>query len=311
MSHARSRTASLVRWLDSWAPDDRDAERSERDLDWMRIAPFLAIHAACLLVVVVGWSVTAVAVAAVLYAVRMFAITAFYHRYFSHRAFRTSRAVQFLFAVVGNASAQRGPMWWASHHRAHHRESDGVDDTHSPVQHGFWWSHIGWFLAQGGYRPRLKLVRDLMRFPELRFLDRFDAVVPVLLVGLLYGVGELLAAYAPGLGTTGGQLVIWGFCISTVVLYHGTFTINSLAHRWGSQRYETHDESRNNLALSLITFGEGWHNNHHRYPYSTRQGFRWWEIDLSYCALWLMARVGLVWDLRPVPARVLAEGRGR
>ncbi|MFT5289576.1 MAG: stearoyl-CoA desaturase (delta-9 desaturase), partial [Planctomycetota bacterium] len=265
------------------------------------------LHLSCLLVLAVGWSWSAVVVAVVAYVVRMFAITAFYHRYFSHRSFETSRTMQFIFALVGSTAVQRGPIWWASHHRAHHKHSDKEGDVHSPARDGFWWSHIGWILSRGYFRPRLDLVRDLTRFPELRFLDRFDVLVPLLSLGGFYLMGEVAASF--GFATSGVQLVVWGFCISTVVTYHVTFSINSVAHRVGSQRYETQDDSRNNLLLSILTLGEGWHNNHHRYPASVRQGFRWWEIDISYYLLCCMAALGLVWRMNPLPARILAEGK--
>ena len=300
---------SLVRWLDSWAEDERDSLRDPREIDWLRVVPFVILHASCFLVLAVGWSWTAVSVACAAYVVRMFAITAFYHRYFSHRSFKTSRLVQFIFALVGSSAVQRGPIWWASHHRAHHRYSDAPGDVHSPVLDGFWWSHVGWILCRGNFRPRLDLVRDLTRFPELRFLDRFDVIVPLLSLGGFYLLGELAAG--AGLATSGAQLVVWGFCISTIFTYHVTFSINSVAHKLGSKRYETGDESRNNLILSLFTFGEGWHNNHHRYQSSVRQGFRWWEIDLSYYMLRVLALLGLVWRLNPVPARIIEEGKRR
>jgi len=298
---------SVVRWLDSWAVDERDAGRDSRELDWLRVIPFLALHASCLLVIWAGFSWTAVAVAAGYYALRMFAITAFYHRYFSHRSFVTSRPLQFAFALLGATAVQRGPIWWASHHRAHHRHADAEGDVHSPEREGFWWSHVGWILSRANFRPRFELVRDLTRFPELRFLDRFDVLVPILSVPAFYLLGQLLAAQ--GFDTNGFQLVVWGFCISTVVTYHVTFSINSVAHRVGSRPYRTPDRSRNNALLSVLTLGEGWHNNHHRYQASARQGFRWWEVDVSYYVLRLMAALGLVWDLKPVPARVLAERR--
>jgi stearoyl-CoA desaturase (delta-9 desaturase) len=304
---ARLATA-FVRWFDAWAPDERDATGDPRSIEWARVAPFLAVHAACALVLVVGWSPIALAVAALSYAVRMFAVTAFYHRFFSHRAFRTSRAVQLVFALLGAAAVQRGPHWWASHHRAHHRYADGEGDVHSPRREGFWWSHVGWLLARGNFRTRHDLVRDLARYPELRFLDRFDALVPLCLIASLWGAGALAEAFAPVLGTSGPQLVVWGFCVSTVVLWHCSFSINSLAHRWGTRRYETRDSSRNNALLSLFTFGEGWHNNHHWYPAAARQGFRPWELDLSWYGLRALAALGLVWDLRPVPTRVLRGG---
>jgi len=300
---------SLTRWLDSWAPDQRDRERNPREIDWLRVVPFLLLHVGCLGVLLVGWSPIAVAAAAAFYAVRMFAVTAFYHRYFSHRSFRTSRPLQFLFALLGTTAVQRGPIWWASHHRAHHRHSDDEDDVHSPARDGFWWSHVGWILARGNFLPRLELVPDLVRYPELRFLDRFDVLVPAVLLPGFFGLGELLGSW--GLGTNGAQMVVWCFFLSTVVTYHATFSINSFAHRFGSRTYATEDQSRNNLLLSLLTFGEGWHNNHHRFPGSVRQGFRWWQVDLSFYLLRAMAALGLIWRLNPVPARVVAEGHRR
>ncbi len=299
--------STLARWFDSAAPAPAvdDAHR----IDWVRALPFIALHLACLAVLWVGVSTTAVAVAAALYALRMFAITGFYHRYFSHRAFRTSRAAQFAFAALGASAVQRGPLWWAAHHRHHHAHSDDPHDSHSLRQHGFAWSHSGWFLSHAHFATRTELVPDLARYPELRFLDRFDVVVPALLALALFAAGELLAHYAPGLGTNGAQLLVWGFCLSTVVLYHATFTINSLAHRFGRRRYATRDDSRNNFWLALLTFGEGWHNNHHHYPGAARQGFYWWEIDLTYYALRGLAALGVIWDLRPVPAEMRAARR--
>jgi len=298
---ARARLA-LARWFDTTGPGVGDAEPGR--IDWVRAVPFAAMHVACLAVLRVGVSRTALAVAAAAYAVRMFAITAFYHRYFSHRTFRTSRLVQFLFACLGAASVQRGPLWWAAQHRHHHLHADTARDPHSPRHLGFLRSHMGWFLTGEGFRTHWQRIPDLARFPELRWLDRYDVVVPVAFAGALYGAGEWLAHAAPSLGTNGGQLVTWGFFVSTVVLFHATVTINSLAHRFGSRRFDTADDSRNNLALALLTFGEGWHNNHHYYPGSVRQGFRWWEVDLTYYGLRVLALTGLVEGLRPVPARV-------
>jgi stearoyl-CoA desaturase (delta-9 desaturase) len=257
----------------------------------------------------VGVSSIALIVALALYAVRMFAITGFYHRYFSHRTFRTSRVLQFVFALIGASSVQRGPLWWAAHHRNHHRHADTAADPHSPGVHGFWWSHAGWFLTRGGFRTDWSRIPDLARYPELRWLDRYDTVVPVLLASALFGVGALLERVAPHLGTSGPQLLVWGFFVSTVVLFHATVTINSLAHRFGRRRFDTRDDSRNNLWLALLTFGEGWHNNHHFFPGTARQGFRWWEIDLTWYGLRAMALLGLVRDLKPVPAWVLAKAR--
>jgi stearoyl-CoA desaturase (delta-9 desaturase) len=299
---------SLARWFDSWAGAESVPD-GDRSIDWLRVVPFLLLHAAVALVLVVGWSPVALAVAVAWYALRMFAITAFYHRYFSHRAFRASRAAQLLFALLGSAAVQRGPLWWAAHHRRHHRHSDEAPDAHSPEVDGFWWSHVGWLLARENYRTRLEEVRDLARFPELRFLDRFDVLVPLISIPAFYGLGAGLARIAPELNTSGPQMLVWCFVVSTVALYHCTFAINSVAHRFGSQPYATRDQSRNNALLSLLTLGEGWHNNHHRYPGAARQGFEWWELDLSWYGLRLLAALGLVWDLHPVPARVRAERR--
>jgi len=295
-------------WVDSGTAADLDAARADR-IDWVRGAPFVALHLACLGVIWVGISPVAVIVAAALYAVRMFALTGFYHRYFSHRTFRTSRAVQFAFALIGAACVQRGPLWWAAHHRNHHRHADTALDPHSPTVYGFLWSHMGWFLTPRAFRTDLERVPDLAKYPELRWLDRYDITVPVLLAVALYFLGVLLQHVAPQLHTSGGQMLVWGFFVSTIVLFHATVTINSLAHRWGSRRYATHDDSRNNVWLALLTFGEGWHNNHHFFPGSARQGFRWWEIDLTWYGLKLMAALGLVHDLKPVPAWVLTQTR--
>jgi stearoyl-CoA desaturase (delta-9 desaturase) len=306
-----SRFASVVRWFDSWAGDDEPLEPARaREIDWLRVAPFVLLHAGVLLVFVVGWSPVALWVALAAYAVRMFAITAFYHRYCSHRAFCTSRALQLALALLGASAVQRGPLWWAAHHRRHHRHSDGEHDAHSPARDGFWWSHVGWLLARENFRTRREEVRDLARYPELCFLDRFDALVPLACLVLSYALGAVLARVAPELGTSGPQMLVWGFVVSTVALYHGTFAINSFAHRFGSRRFATQDASRNNALLALLTLGEGWHNNHHQFPGAARQGLRWWELDATYYVLRLLAALGLVWDLRAVPASVRAR-RGR
>ncbi len=299
--------ASIARWFDSAAPSEVDATQG-RTIDWTRVVPFIAVHVACLAALWVGVSTTAVVAAIALYAVRMFAITGFYHRYFSHRAFRTSRIAQFLFALIGAAAAQRGPLWWVSHHRHHHAHADEASDPHSARQHGYFWSHLGWFMARENFAARPG-TGDLERYPELRFLDRYDFLPPLFLGIALFALGETLARSAPSLHTSGVQLVIWGFCISTVALYHATFTINSLAHRFGRRRYATRDDSRNNPWLALLTFGEGWHNNHHHFPGSARQGFYWWEIDLTYYGLKLLAALGIIWDLKAAPPGVLNSRR--
>ena len=293
---------TLRRWFDTDARAD-GAPPSDR-IDWLRVLPFVAMHLACLGVLAVGVSWFALGVAALLYVARMFAITGFYHRYFSHKAFKTSRAVQFAFALLGATCVQRGPLWWAAHHRNHHRHSDTEHDLHSPVTRGFFWSHMGWFLTERGFRTDRERIPDLDKFPELRWLDRFDILLPIALAAALYALGAWLQDAQPQLGTSGPQLLVWGFFVSTIVLFHVTVTINSLAHQWGWRRFDTRDNSRNNPLLALLTFGEGWHNNHHHFPGSARQGFRWWEIDLTYYGLRAMAALGLVWDLKPVPANL-------
>ena len=273
-------------------------------IDFYRVIPFVLIHLACFALIWVGYSWFAVIFAIMLYVVRMFAITGFYHRYFAHKAFQTSRAGQFIFAVLGATAVQRGPLWWAGHHRHHHAHSDEQDDAHSPVQHGFLWSHIGWFLSRANFSTQFDRVKELAKFPELRFIDRFDVLVPVIFALSIFGLGVLLENLAPQLHTNGWQLLVWGFVISTVVLYHATFSVNSLAHVWGKRRYATRDHSRNNFIIALFTLGEGWHNNHHHYPGSASQGFYWWEIDLTYYGLRLLASLGLIWDLRKVPDQI-------
>ena len=299
-----SSTATLLRWFDAYAENNGDSETTHT-IDWLRTIPFVMLHLSALFVFVVGWSETALWVALALYIIRMFAITGFYHRYFSHKTFKTSRLVQFIFAFIGATSVQRGPLWWAAHHRGHHAHTDKQGDEHSPKLHGFLWSHIGWFLSKHNFNTRQHMIKDFSKFPELKFLDRFDVFAPILLALTLYSFGEILATYFPSLGTNGWQLVVWGFVISTLVLYHVTFSINSIAHIFGTKPYNTGDSSRNNIILALLTLGEGWHNNHHYYPHSTQQGHQWWEIDMTYYMLKIMSFAGLIWDMKPVPNRVL------
>ncbi|MFS8136757.1 MAG: acyl-CoA desaturase [Thermomonas sp.] len=300
---------SARRWFDTEGSDAPSGGDREDRIDWLRAVPFVAMHLACIAVIWVGVSPVAVWVAVALYALRMFALTGFYHRYFSHKTFRTSRVVQFVFALIGASCVQRGPLWWAAHHRNHHRNADTALDPHSPSLRGFLWSHAGWFLTPHAFRTDWSRIPDLAKFPELRWLDRYDTVVPVLLAVLLYALGAVLEHTQPQLGTTGGQMLIWGFFVSTVVLFHATVTINSFAHRFGNRRFETKDDSRNNVWLALITFGEGWHNNHHFFPGTVRQGFRWWEVDVTYYVLRVMSMLGLVSDLKPIPAWVAAKVR--
>ena len=278
----------------------------DRQIDWVRIIPFILLHISCLAVFFVGFSWFAFIVMIGFYLLRMFAITAFFHRYFSHKAFKTSRAVQFFFALIGVMSTQNGPLWWAAHHRYHHRHADEPNDLHSP-RHGFWYSHMGWFLNKQNFSTQEHLVKDWLKYPELRWLDRHSVLVSVLTAASFWVIGSILAHVAPSLGTNGLQLFVWGFLISTVLLTHITLTINSFAHRFGFRTYPTQDDSRNNWFLAIITLGEGWHNNHHFCPASVRQGFVWWQIDLSFYVLRLMAMVGLVWDLVPIPEKAFRD----
>lgn len=258
-----------------------------------KIIPFILMHVACAAVFFVGVSVEAVLLCVVLYMVRMFGLTAGYHRYFAHRAFKTSRFFQFVLAVVGTTAVQKGPLWWAAHHRQHHKYTDQEGDIHSPVTDGFWWSHIGWVISNKYDPTDFKGIKDFARYPELRWINKYHLIPAIALAVVCFLLG-------------GWQWLVWGFVISTVLLYHGTFSVNSLAHMWGSRRYATGDDSRNNFLIALWTGGEGWHNNHHHYMASVKQGFYWWEIDFSYYALKMMSWVRLVWDLRVPPKQLLS-----
>ena len=290
--------SSCIRWFDTSASIAEGDETDE--VEWVRVIPFGAMHLACLAVVWVGWSPAALWVALSAYLLRMFFVTAFYHRYFSHRAYATSRPAQFLFALLGSTAVQRGPLWWAAHHRKHHKHADRPGDPHSPEPGGFWWSHILWLTTRGSFRTDVAHVRDLARYPELRFLDRFDILVPVLFATAMFALGQLAPA---SWETSGWQLLVWGFLISTVVLFHATSAVNSVAHTVGSRRYDTADTSRNSFLLALVTLGEGWHNNHHQCPGAVRQGFLWWQIDVSFYLLTLLSWLGVVWGLHPIPER--------
>jgi stearoyl-CoA desaturase (delta-9 desaturase) len=265
----------------------------------LQALPFWGLHVAAVVGVwMVGFSWSGLALAIGLYFARMFFVTGVYHRYFSHRAYKTSRPFQFLLALLGGMSVQKGALWWAGHHRHHHKFSDMPEDLHSVKQQGLLWSHVGWIVSREHNATRYDLLRDFSKYPELVWLDKYH-LVPAVSYGVLLYLG---------LGLSG---LVWGLAVSTVLLWHGTFTINSLAHVFGKRRYETTDDSRNNWFLALITMGEGWHNNHHYYQSTANQGFYWWEIDLSYYVLCGLSRVGLIWDLRKPPQWVLDEGRGK
>ncbi len=283
-----------------------ESNSSRFEIDWLRLSALAAMHFGCLAVFLVGWSWTAVGLALVLYVVRAFGLTAFYHRYFSHRAFKTSRWFQFVGGLLGTLAMQKGPLWWAAHHREHHRSSDRMGDVHSPHVDSFFWAHLGWIMGKENGKLKTHLVRDWLKFPELRMLEHCASLVAVGYAVALYALGDFLGRSIPSLETNGWQVFIWGFFVSTVLLYHATYSVNSIAHMFGTQRFRTEDHSRNNLIVAIFSLGEGWHNNHHRYPTSARQGFVWWELDMTYYGLWTLERLGLVWKLRPVPAHVIS-----
>lgn len=266
----------------------------------MKCVPFIGLHLACLAALFTGVDATALILCGVLYFIRMFGITAGYHRYFAHRSYKTSRLMQFLIASLGCSALQKGPLWWASHHRQHHRFSDTPDDPHSPHVTSFWWAHLGWILSEDHIDTPWDVIRDWSRYPELRWLDRLHWLPGLFLAGLCWLIGYLTGGWAGAANS-----LVWGFVISTVLLYHATFSINSLSHLLGKRRYATDDDSRNNLFLALITLGEGWHNNHHHYQSSANQGFFWWEIDISYYLIQTMSWLGLVWDIRKPGSKAL------
>ena len=258
---------------------------------------FLLIHLACFAAIWTGVTLGAVAFGVALYLLRIFAVGAGYHRYFAHRAYRTGRIFQFLLAFLAQTSAQRGILWWAANHRGHHKYSDTELDVHSPVQRGFLYAHVGWIFVPRNNDTNYAMVRDLARYRELLWLDRHPYLPAALLALATWLIGGL-------------PWLVVGFCWSTVVLWHATFTINSLAHMVGRRRYVTGDELRNNWLLALLTMGEGWHNNHHAYQASVRQGFRWWEFDPTYYTLRALSWCGIVWDLH-VPPKSVVRGEQR
>ncbi len=266
---------------------------------------FVAVHLLPLLALFTGATLFDWIFCAVLYVVRMFFVTAGYHRYFAHRTFKTSRFFQFILAFLAETSAQKGVLWWSATHRMHHKYSDTKDDPHSMKLFGFWHSHVGWVMDPKYDETRVDLVKDLAKFPELVWLSKYYIVPPVCLAVFV----TLLGGWVNGgsvstMLTAGWSTLLISFFLSTVLLYHGTFSINSLMHWYGKARYKTDDESKNSLWLALISLGEGWHNNHHYYQSSTRQGFFWWEIDVTYYALKTLSLFGIVWELRGVPHHV-------
>lgn len=294
---------SILKWI--CPPPETFEEPSHEDgkVEWFRCLPYVIIHLGCILAFFFPFTLPCILIALLSYGVRMFAITAFYHRYFSHRSFKTSRLVQFIGATVACSSGQRGPLWWAAHHRRHHKHSDTDIDVHSPHTKSFFWSHTLWFMTDYAVPTFLKEIPDWLKFQELRFLNRFDWIPVLALASSCYWIGDS-AWFQDITGLTAMTTFIWGFLVPTILLYHATFAVNSIAHIFGSRRYDTKDESKNNFWLALFTLGEGWHNNHHFYPASARQGFRKREIDLTYYLLRFFSLFGIVSDLKPVPAWV-------
>jgi stearoyl-CoA desaturase (Delta-9 desaturase) len=236
----------------------------------------------------------------------MFWVTGGYHRYFAHKSYKTSRWFQAVIAFMAQTSAQKGALWWAAHHRHHHRHSDTPADPHSMKIYGFWYSHIGWIVGPDFKETDYKTIGDYAKYKELVWLNKHYLVPPVLLAVFVTALGAWVNGGSPLLMFThhGLSTLFIGFFLSTVVLYHGTFSINSIMHKFGFQRYESNDESRNSIWLALLTLGEGWHNNHHYYEVSSRQGFFWWEIDITYYVLKAFSAVGLIWDLKGVPNHI-------
>jgi stearoyl-CoA desaturase (delta-9 desaturase) len=271
--------------------NSRIARDADERIEPLQSLPFFAVHVAALAAFFIGFKWWYPVLALASYYVRIFFITGGYHRYFSHRAYKTSRWFQFLLALGGTMCTQKGVLWWAGHHRDHHKYSDQPGDIHSPVLKGFWWSHVGWILSTKYNETKLDRIKDFAQYPELRWLNKWHLVPPIAYAVTLFLVGGLPA-------------LVWGYFVAQVLLWHGTFTINSLSHVFGSRRYVTTDDSRNNFLLAMLTMGEGWHNNHHYYQSTANQGFFWWEIDLSYYVLKVLSWCGLVWDLRTPPMHI-------
>lgn len=301
----------MLNIIKSWFINHETSDESDKKwadkIDIKRIVPYIAIHLAAIAIFWVGVSWVAVGLCFTLYFFRMFFITGFFHRYFSHKTFQVGRKTQFLMAFLGATAVQRGAIWWASHHRHHHINSDNPEDQHSPHQHSFLWAHTLWFLSNRNFQVQKKYVKDWLKFPELVWLDRLDVLPPLFLGCATFVFGLWIDKLFPDLGTSGWQCFIWGFIVSTVILYHATYTINSLSHLFGTRRFETSDHSKNNFLLAIITLGEGWHNNHHHYQASVRQGFKWYEIDITYYLLKFGSFFGIFKNLRPVPKAILEK----
>lgn len=278
------------------------ARHPKRHFNLHVLALYLGVHLACLAILATGVTWEGVRICLVAFLVRAFAVGACYHRYFAHRSFRTSRVMQFFLGLLGTLSLEGGPLWWAETHRRHHRFADTPEDIHSPHYQGFLYAHSGWFMDKANSKTDRSTVPDLAKYPELVWLDQWW--------GYMFLPVSCAVALLLLFGWTG---FIWGFCVSSVLIWHATHWIQSLSHSYGGyRRFESTDRSRNHWFVALITLGE-WHNNHHHYPWSARQGMAWWEIDVVYMLLKIMSWTGLIWDLKtperlpPTVARV-AQG---
>jgi len=262
-------------------------------IDWLGMLPFWGIQLGAVVgVILLGWSWSGLLLALGLYAVRMFGLTAGYHRYFAHRSYKTSRLGQFLLALLGATATQKGPLWWAGHHRTHHKYSDEPRDPHSVKQRGFFWAHIKWILVRKYQPTDFARIKDFASYPELRWLNSWHLLPPVALLTGLYLIGGMWG-------------VVWGFLVSNTLLWHGTFCVNSLAHLVGRRAYETTDNSRNSLIIALFTLGEGWHNNHHHYQASERQIWLRWRPARTSRQLWLV-QPAVTLSLRRLPEQRLS-----
>ena len=267
--------------------------------NFVQISIFWTVQASALLVFFVPFSWGFVALWAASHFLRAIGLTLSFHRYFAHRAFKMNRVARFAWAFIGTAAMQKGPLWWAGHHVNHHKFADRDGDPHSPMVSGVYYAHIGWFLNDTKHdtlAPSNPVIRDFSTAPELAFLERYFFLPPVLLAAAMFAIG-------------GFPWLVWGFCLPTMTLAHATFAINTVNHMFGSRRFDTVDESRNNPITALFAVGEGWHNNHHRYQRAARNGFYWWEFDPTWYVIRTMAAVGLAWDLQSVPKRIYDEAR--
>lgn len=222
-------------------------------------------------------------------------ITLGFHRLLTHRSFKTPKWFEYCLSIAGSLAWQGGPAQWIGVHRIHHAHSDEEGDPHTP-KHGFTWAHVLWCMHKDSDGRRgLDAAKDIMRDPGQRFINNYFYLFQIALIPILYG-GGVLASYL-GLATSGLSWVLWGICLRTVVVYHVTWFVNSASHTWGYQNFKTGDLSTNLWWVALLSFGEGWHNNHHAYQRSAAHGLKWYEFDLTYWTIRLLSLVGLAHDI--------------